>query len=66
MTPDPDIEGAVEMARHWVRNPERMTDAGFEQVCRELYTVSRALTRLASRLEAAEGEDHGCAKLGVG
>lgn len=44
----PWVVGAVGMAQHWLRNPERMTDAGFEQVCRELYTISRALAYLAA------------------
>lgn len=50
-----EISGAVEMARHWLRNPGQMPDAGFEQVCRELYTISRALVRLSN--EAAWPED---------
>jgi hypothetical protein len=50
-----EIEGAVRMARHWLRNPGSMVDAGFEQVCRELYTISVALVRVAGAV-ATEAE----------
>lgn len=51
---DIHTQGAVEMARYWLRHPERMTEAGFERVCRELYTVSRALVRLAADTDTSK------------
>ena len=53
---DPEIQGAVEMARHWMRHPERITEAGFPQVSRELYTISRALVRVAGVVPAQPAE----------
>ena len=54
MSHDAEIAGAIEMARYWVRNPGRMV--GFEQVCRELYTVSLALSRVAGQAENVQAD----------
>lgn len=39
--------GAVEMARYWVRHPGDIGETPYPQLCRELYTISLALVRLA-------------------
>jgi hypothetical protein len=37
------------MAQFWVRNPGRIGETPYSQLCRELYTISLGLTRLARR-----------------
>jgi hypothetical protein len=49
-----EIAGAVEMARYWIRNPGEIGSTSYPQLCRELYTISLALVRLAALAASAQ------------
>jgi hypothetical protein len=54
MTRDAETDGAIEMARHWIRHPELIAEADYRQLCRELYTISLALVRVAKKEERSD------------